>query len=78
MSAGHFITGSSESVTTILNEHAEVFPEASVAMEFTVVVPTGNTDPEAGFERQRSRVASRVRERWRVHLRDLQLQRSRL
>ena len=50
MSAGHFITGSSESVTTILNEHAEVFPEASVAMEFTVVVPTGNTDPEDGFE----------------------------
>ena len=47
MSDGQFITGSSLSVTTILNEHAEVFPDASVAIEFTVVVPTGNTDPEA-------------------------------
>ena len=47
MSDGQFISGRSLSVTTKLNDHAEVFPDASVAIEFTVVVPTGNTDPEA-------------------------------
>ena len=50
MSEGQLTTGSSLSVTTISNEHAEVFPDASVAMEVTVVVPSENTDPEGRSE----------------------------
>jgi hypothetical protein len=33
-----------------VNEQVAVFPEASVAVTFTVVVPTGNKVPEAGDE----------------------------
>jgi hypothetical protein len=50
MFAGQVIVGSSLSVTVTSNEHVEVFPEASVATETTVVVPTGKTEPEAGVE----------------------------
>ena len=50
MSSGQFITGSSLSITFTLNEQSEVFPDASVATELTVVVPTGKKLPEDGFE----------------------------
>ena len=46
-SAGQAITGASLSVTTMSNEHEELFPAGSVAVAVTVVVPTGNTDPLA-------------------------------
>jgi hypothetical protein len=36
------------STTVTVNEQFEVLPLASVAVEFTVVVPTGNNEPEAG------------------------------
>jgi hypothetical protein len=36
------------STTVTVNEQVEVLPFASVAVEFTVVVPTGNKEPEAG------------------------------
>ena len=35
-------------ITVTVNEQVFVFPELSVAVQFTVVVPSGNTDPEAG------------------------------
>lgn len=38
------------SVTITLNEQVEVFPDGSVAKEFTVVDPTGKTLPEGGVE----------------------------
>ena len=50
MSAGQIIAGASLSITVTLNEHVEVFPSASVATEITVVVPTGNKEPETGFD----------------------------
>ena len=50
ISAGQFITGSSISITVTLNEQSEVFPDASVATELTVVVPTEKKLPEDGFE----------------------------
>nr|WP_252285716.1 hypothetical protein [Priestia megaterium] len=31
-----------------VKEHVEVFPAASVAVQVTVVVPTGKKEPEAG------------------------------
>jgi hypothetical protein len=34
--------------TVTVNVHVAVLPEASVAVQVTVVVPTGNTEPEAG------------------------------
>jgi hypothetical protein len=48
ISAGQVIPGDSLSITAISKEQLEVFPAASVAVELTVVCPTGNTDPEAG------------------------------
>jgi hypothetical protein len=33
-----------------VNEQLDVFPSASVAVLLTVVVPTGNREPEAGTE----------------------------
>src|SRR4051812_37091224 len=44
---GTLRTGSSLSFTVTLNEHVLIFPEASVAVTFTIVVPIANTDPEA-------------------------------
>ena len=44
------ITGNSLSVTITLNEQVEMFPDGSVAIEFTVVVPIEKTLPEAGVE----------------------------
>jgi hypothetical protein len=36
--------------TVTLNVQRVVFPQASLAVVVTVVVPTGNTEPEAGLE----------------------------
>jgi hypothetical protein len=38
------------SVTTTLNAADPLFPAASAAVQVTVVVPTGNVDPEAGAQ----------------------------
>ena len=50
VSAIQIIFGASLSVTFILNEHSAVFPEASVAVEETRVVPTGKSEPDAGVD----------------------------
>jgi hypothetical protein len=50
MFAGQVIVGFSVSFTVTVNEHDDELPAASVAVEFTVVVPTANVDPEAGFD----------------------------
>jgi hypothetical protein len=38
------------SVTLTLNVHVWVLPDASVAVQVTVVVPAGNVVPEAGLQ----------------------------
>jgi hypothetical protein len=43
------ITGGVTSLTVTLKVQLFVFPAASVAVAVTVVVPTGNTDPDAGL-----------------------------
>ena len=48
MFAGHVITGTCVSCTVMVNEHVPMFPDASVAVQLTVVTPTGNVDPLAG------------------------------
>jgi hypothetical protein len=50
MSGWFEITGDSSSTTTTLKEQVELLPEASVAVEVTIVVPTGKTEPEEGVE----------------------------
>ena len=50
MSFGTEITGNSLSNTVTVNEHNDVFPEASLATEFTTVVPIGKSEPDVGFE----------------------------
>src|SRR5215212_10914587 len=42
------IEGGSASPTVTLNEHVAMLPDASVAVEFTVVVPMGNAKPDGG------------------------------
>ncbi len=44
------ITGNCPSSTVILNVQDELLPQASVAVEVTVVVPKENTEPDAGTE----------------------------
>ena len=48
MFAGHVIAGASVSCTVTPNEHVPVFPTASVAVQVTVVTPTGKVEPDAG------------------------------
>ena len=36
--------------TVIVNVHVPVFADASVAVHVTVVVPTGNDEPDAGTQ----------------------------
>lgn len=48
MFAGHAIVGTWLSTTVTVNEHEFEFDDASVAVHVTVVVPTGNVDPDAG------------------------------
>ena len=38
------------SLTVTVKEQALLLPEASMAVELTVVVPIGKNDPEAGVE----------------------------
>src|SRR6187200_405206 len=47
---GQVICGASVSLTVTVKVQTLVLPEASVAMLVTVVVPTGNAEPEAGLE----------------------------
>ena len=44
------IAGDSASCTVTLKLHAAVAPDASVAVQVTVVVPIGKTEPEAGLQ----------------------------
>ena len=48
MSAGWAMVGLSPSMTVTLKLHAAVLPAVSVAVQLTVVAPTGKTEPEAG------------------------------
>jgi hypothetical protein len=47
-SAGHVIEGAVASRTVTLKEHEPVLDAASVAVQVTVVAPTGKVEPEAG------------------------------
>ena len=42
------VSGNGAGSTVTVNVRLAVLPEASVAEQVTVVVPTGNVDPEAG------------------------------
>lgn len=47
--AGQVIVGACVSLTVTVKVHGDdILPEASVAVQLTVVVPTGNVDPDAG------------------------------
>ena len=48
MFAGHVTVGACESLTVTLKEHDPVFDDASVAVQVTVVEPTGKVEPVAG------------------------------
>lgn len=48
MSGEQTIIGGSVSFTVTVNVQLAVFPEASVAVQVTVVVPTGKKDPDSG------------------------------
>ena len=50
ISAGQVATGASVSLTVILNEQVSALPAGSVAIQVTVVVPTGNVEPEGGLQ----------------------------
>jgi hypothetical protein len=50
MSAGQAAVGASVSLTVTVKEQALVFPLASVAVQFTVVVPLGKVEPLAGVQ----------------------------
>jgi len=47
--AGHTIAGGWRSTTVTVNVHCDLFPDASVAVAVTVVVPLGNVDPDGGL-----------------------------
>jgi hypothetical protein len=44
------ITGASASTTVTVNEHVAVFPDVSVAVQLTVVVPFEKIEPDAGVQ----------------------------
>ena len=48
MFAGHVTVGACVSCTVTVKVQVPVFVEASVAVQVTVVVPTGKVDPDAG------------------------------
>ena len=50
MLAGQAIVGGCVSLTVTVNEHEAVFIAASVAVQVTVVVPTGKVVPDAGTQ----------------------------
>jgi hypothetical protein len=49
IAVGQVATGSSQSLTVTVKEPLVTLPAASVTEAFTVVVPTGKTEPEAGL-----------------------------
>jgi hypothetical protein len=46
---GHLITGAWLSFTVTVNEQLPDRPPESTTMQFTVLVPTGKKDPDAGL-----------------------------
>ena len=48
--AGQLIVGGCVSVTVTVKLHVALLPEASVAVQVTVVVPTVKLDPEGGLQ----------------------------
>ena len=44
------MTGAVVSTTVTLNDAVAVLPCASLALQFTVVVPIGNVEPDAGVQ----------------------------
>jgi hypothetical protein len=48
MFAGHVTVGAMTSLTVTVNVQVPVLPDASVAVQVTVVVPTGKLEPDAG------------------------------
>ena len=48
--AGHTIVGGCVSTTVTVKLHVAVFPEVSIAVAVTVVVPFGNAVPEGGLD----------------------------
>ena len=50
ISDGQEITGNSESTIVIVKEHREELPAPSLAVQFTVVVPTGKKEPGGGAQ----------------------------
>src|SRR2546422_9144534 len=50
MSSGTVTCGAVVSLTVIVNEDEPVFPWASVAVQSTLVVPSGNMDPDDGLQ----------------------------
>ena len=48
MFEGHATVGFSVSLTVTVKLHVAVFPDASVAVQLTVVVPIGKVEPDAG------------------------------
>ena len=48
MFAGQVIFGGSLSLTVTVKLQESLLPEASVAVHFTVLVPFGNANPDAG------------------------------
>jgi hypothetical protein len=50
MLAGTVTTGPVVSTTVTWNAAVEVFPAASLAVQLTVVVPSGNVEPDAGVQ----------------------------
>jgi hypothetical protein len=49
MLSGHVMVGFSVSLIVTLKEHVAVWPEASVAVQFTVLTPLGKVEPETGL-----------------------------
>jgi len=50
MFAGQMIVGGCVSFTVTVKVQLAVLPEASLAMQVTVVVPFGNDDPDGGLQ----------------------------
>jgi hypothetical protein len=50
MFPGHVINGFCVSITVTVNEQLPGLPDASVAVQVTVVVPAGNDVPEGGTQ----------------------------
>jgi hypothetical protein len=48
MFAGHVTVGFMVSLTVTVKVHEPVLPDPSVAVQVTVVVPTGKLEPDAG------------------------------